>query len=66
MAKKTDRFFRTMDEGSTISGIGKRSIMVDRVTGVNYLLVAYSSGVAMTPLLDSFGRVVVTPPEYLP
>ncbi|MCH5286125.1 MAG: hypothetical protein J1E43_01780 [Christensenellaceae bacterium] len=38
-------------------------IMVDRQTGVNYLLVNQGHGVSMTPLLDENGQVVRDKPE---
>jgi hypothetical protein len=36
------------------------SIIVDTVTGVNYLLVAYGSGAGLTPLIDENGKPIVT------
>ena len=42
---------------------GKFNIMdviVDKKTGVNYLFVQYGDGGGLTPLLDKYGKVVVT------
>ena len=38
-------------------GLGEVKIMVDRITGVNYVFI----GGGVTPLLDSEGKVVITP-----
>ncbi|MGN0586507.1 MAG: DUF6440 family protein [Oscillospiraceae bacterium] len=52
-----DRFIKTYSQGA----VNVTEIWVDRVTGVNYLyhFTGYSGG--LTPLLDSEGKVVVTP-----
>lgn len=52
-----DRFIKTYSQGA----MNVTEIWVDRVTGVNYLyhVAGYSGG--LTPLLDSEGKVVVTP-----
>lgn len=52
-----DRFINTYSQGA----LNITEIWVDRVTGVNYLyhLTGYTGG--LTPLLDSEGKVVVTP-----
>ena len=52
-----DRFIKTYSQGA----VNVTEIWVDRVTGVNYLyhLTGYTGG--LTPLLDSEGKVVVTP-----
>ena len=36
-------------------------ILVDRQTGVNYLLATYGEAGGLTPLLDEEGKPVVTP-----
>jgi len=58
MAKKDNRF-EIKQENSSI--INSAQIIVDRVTGVNYLF--FQSGYAggLTPLLNSDGSVVVSP-----
>lgn len=60
MAKKEDRFEVIYREGSELKESGTRQILVDKETGVNYLVwhSGYAGGV--TPLLDSDGKVVVT------
>jgi len=47
-------------DGSQLKDAGTRQILVDKETGVHYLV--WSSGYAggITPLLDSEGNVVVT------
>lgn len=60
MAKKEDRFEVIYKEGSQLQNSGVRQILVDKKTGVNYLV--WSTGYAggITPLLDSDGNVVTT------
>jgi len=62
---KDNRFVVIHKEGSSIRSKGIHSIIVDTVTGVNYLEVNGGYGSSITPLLDANGRVVVTPKEYL-
>ena len=60
MTKKDNRFEVVYKEGSQISDEGQRQILVDKQTGVNYLV--WKSGYAggITPLLDSEGKAVVS------
>ena len=60
MSKTESRFEVIHKEGSQFKDSGVRQILVDKETGVNYLL--WSTGYAggITPLLDSDGNVVVT------
>ena len=60
MAKNEDRFEVVYKEGSQIKDEGQRQILVDKQTGVNYLV--WKSGYAggITPLLDSEGKAVVS------
>ena len=60
MAKNEDRFEVVYKEGSQMKDEGQRQILVDKQTGVNYLL--WKSGYAggITPLLDSEGKAVVS------
>ena len=60
MAKKDNRFEVVYTEGSQISDEGQRQILVDKETGINYLV--WKSGYAggITPLLDSEGKAVVS------
>ena len=57
--KEKERFEVVFTDGSNIKNSGMRQILVDRETGVNYLV--WSSGYAagITPLLDSEGKVVI-------
>ncbi len=60
MSKEDNRFEIIHKEGSSATTKGLKQILVDKETGVNYLV--WSSGYAggITPLLDSDGKVVVT------
>ena len=60
MAKKEDRFEVVFQDGSQLKDTGVRQILVDKETGVHYLV--WRSGYAggITPLLDSEGNVVIT------
>ena len=60
MAQKGERFEVVYTGGSQLKDDGKWQILVDTVTGVNYL--AWKSGYAgsITPLLDSQGKVIIT------
>ena len=60
MAKDTDRFVIIHKEGSQIKDEGFRQIMVDKETGVTYLLWKAGYGSAITPLLGTDGRPVIT------
>lgn len=61
MAKKEKRFEVVYKEGSQLGLEGVRMILVDLLTGVNYLAVENGrGGYAITPLLDSNGNVTVT------
>lgn len=58
MAKKEKRFDTVYEQGE----FGKEvEIWIDRKTGVNYLWVSggYSGG--LTPLLDAYGKPVISP-----
>ena len=60
MAKKEERFEVVFTDGSQLKDEGLRQILVDKVTGVNYLVwkAGYAGGI--TPLLDGNGNVVIT------
>lgn len=60
MAKNKNKRFDVNNVDNSMSS-GNVKIIVDRQTGVNYLY--YSSGYSggLTPLLDSDGKVIVTP-----
>ena len=59
MAKDLKRFVWRDRE---VKGLIKEAmVIVDTMTGVNYLLVAYGNGGAgLTPLLDADGKPIVT------
>ena len=59
MAKKEERFEVTFRDGSQLKDEGVRQILVDKETGVNYLCWKSGYGAAITPLLDSEGKVIV-------
>ena len=64
MAKKEERFEVTFRDGSQLKDEGVRQIFVDKETGVNYLCWKSGYGAAITPLLDSEGKVVLCNREY--
>ena len=55
MAKKEDRFVKVHSEA-----MGGRMILVDKVTGVNYLFVSSGYAGGLTPLLDREGQPIIT------
>ena len=55
MAKKDKRFIKVHSEA-----MGGRMILVDSVTGVNYLFVSEGYSGGLTPLLNRDGTPVVT------
>ena len=56
MAKKDERFIKVHSEA-----MGGRMILVDKVTGVNYLFVSVGYGGGLTPLLDREGKPIISP-----
>lgn len=56
MAKKEERFIKVHSEN-----LGSELILVDKVTGVNYLFVSQGYAGGLTPLLNPDGTPVVTP-----
>ena len=59
--KKKNRFIEVYRDGNLLKYEGKRLILLDRETGVNYLVWQtgnFAGGI--TPLLDSEGKVVVS------
>ena len=59
-SEKEERFEVTFRDGSQLKDEGVRQILVDKETGVNYLCWKSGYGAAITPLLDSAGKVIVT------
>jgi hypothetical protein len=60
MAKNTDRFVRVYKEGSSLSNEGFRQLLVDKETGVTYLMIHCGYGSSITPLLKADGTPVIT------
>ena len=58
--KKPKRFAVKYKESQFVSTI---EIMVDRETGVNYLMITQGEGFSITPLLDANGQIVRDKPE---
>ena len=56
MAKKQERFVRIHSEN-----MGGEQIIVDKVTGVNYLFVTSGYAGGLTVLLDREGKPVISP-----
>ena len=58
--KKENRFELQYKDGSQMKDEGLRQIIVDKETGVNYLI--WKSGYAggITPLLDADGKPIIT------
>ena len=63
MTKREDRFEVVYKDGSQLRDEGIRQIIVDKETGVHYLVWKSGYGAGITPLLDSEGRVVITKSE---
>ena len=55
MAKKEERFIKVYSEN-----LGSEYILVDKVTGVNYLFVQSGYAGGLTPLLDRDGKPIIT------
>ena len=59
MAKKENRFEVVYKDGTQLGDEGYRQILVDKETGVHYLLWKSGYGAGITPLLDSEGKVII-------
>ncbi len=57
--EQNTRFEVVLTEGSSWRSSGIRQILVDKQTGVNYILWQAGYGAGITPLLDSEGKPVV-------
>ncbi len=57
MAKDLKRFVWADRESKIFKEI---SVIVDTVTGVNYLFVEHGNGAGLTPLIDENGKPIVT------
>lgn len=58
--EKNDRFIVVYKEGSSLTSTGQRAILVDRLTGVNYLWIFCGSAAGLTPLIDNNGKPIIT------
>ena len=58
MAKKDKRFIVTEKEGSELTTLFQ--VIVDKKTGVNYLMSKSGYGAGLTPLLDRDGKPIIT------
>lgn len=54
--KKEERFVKIYEEG-TLFG---RVLIVDKETGVTYLVVESGFGLSVTPLIDAVGKPIIT------
>ena len=59
-SKSNERFTVVYTEGSLLSDAGYRQLLVDKETGVTYLVVKAGSSSAITPLLNADGSPVIT------
>lgn len=62
--KKNTRFEYISSEGSEFSA--KFTVVLDKQTGVNYIMVNSGYGLSLTPLLDREGRPVIGATGYTP
>ena len=59
MANPNDRFVKTYSQGGFLNNL--MEILVDRVTGVNYLYAATGQAAGLTVMLNRDGTPVITP-----
>lgn len=57
---KLDRFEVVLEEGTAVKSPGVFRIVVDKVTGVNYLWTREAGVGGLTPLLDENGKPIMT------
>ena len=55
-----DRFIIVYEQEDGILSVETKKILVDKVTGVNYLFIKAGYGGGLTPLLDENGKPIVT------
>lgn len=58
-SSKELRFVEIYKENTTVLGADK-TLLVDKKTGVTYLIICNTYGTGITPLLDEFGKPVIT------
>lgn len=64
LLEKSSRFIVVHEEGSPLRDEGKRLIVVDKLTGVNYLWFNSGNAGGLTPLLDKIGKPIVSDNGY--
>lgn len=57
---ENDRFIILYEQEDGILSVETKKILVDKVTGVNYLFIKAGYGAGITPLLDENGKPIVT------
>ena len=57
---ENDRFIIVYEQENGILSVETKKILVDKVTGVNYLFIKAGYGGGLTPLLDENGKPIVT------
>lgn len=57
---KLKRFEVILEEGTAVKAPGEFRIVVDRVTGINYLWAREAAMGGLTPLLDENGKPIIT------
>ena len=60
MAKEENRFIKVKSESGGFTGPAT-TVLVDRLTGVNYLFASSGYAGGLTPLLNRDGTPIVTP-----
>lgn len=63
MGKSADRFIVKEKEGAQLTDSGLMQVIVDRETGVNYLLVKSGTTGGITVLVDADGKPIVSARE---
>lgn len=58
MAKDSKRFQVIFKEGTSLNEDGRRIILLDTETGIQYLAWSSGYGAGITPLLDAAGKPV--------
>ena len=57
---ENDRFIIVYEQEDGILSVETKKVLVDKVTGVNYLFIKAGYGAGITPLLDENGKPIVT------
>ena len=62
--KQGKRFIQVFSEDCGFFG-PESNLVVDRETGVTYLIIRNTFGFGITPLLNAYGKPVITKPENI-